>query len=227
MICEANLWIYSPRPNSGSIAILSGSCLTHLSRLEPQSFDGLITSPPYCNRYDYTRTYALELAFLDTDEEQLRDLRQQWFPAQSRIETNCTWPPNFLRISSLKRRRRSRNRKLLRRILQYLEGCKAAKLLNNNGIPRMVWIYFRAMGLVIFACARVLKTGAPLSWSTIICATAGAAVPVDLILSDIAEHAGFDVETIWVLPIGKGNSSQQMGKHGRDELRKCVYISTP
>ena len=49
-------------------------------------------------------------------------------------------------------------------------------------------------------------------------------MPVDLILSDFAEHAGFEVETIWVLPVGKGNSSQQMGKHGRDELRKCVYV---
>ena len=49
-------------------------------------------------------------------------------------------------------------------------------------------------------------------------------VPVDLILSDFAEAAGFDVEAIWVLPKGKGNSSQQMGLHGRQELRKCVYL---
>lgn len=52
----------------------------------------------------------------------------------------------------------------------------------------------------------------------------GAAVSVDLILSDIAEQASFEIETIWVLPIGKGNSSQQMGKHDRNELRKCVYV---
>ena len=53
---------------------------------------------------------------------------------------------------------------------------------------------------------------------------AGANIPVDLILSDIAQGAGFDVEKIWVLPTGKGNSSQQMGTHGREELRKCVYV---
>jgi len=52
----------------------------------------------------------------------------------------------------------------------------------------------------------------------------GAAIPVDLILSDFAEQAGFDVEAIWVLPTGKGNSSQQMGLHGREELRKSIYI---
>jgi site-specific DNA-methyltransferase (cytosine-N4-specific) len=49
-------------------------------------------------------------------------------------------------------------------------------------------------------------------------------IPVDLILSEIAQRAGFDVEVIWVLPIGKGNSSQQMRAHGREELRKCVYV---
>lgn len=52
----------------------------------------------------------------------------------------------------------------------------------------------------------------------------GAHVPVDLILSEIAKRAGFDVESIWVLPRGKGNSSQQMGMYGREEIRKCVYV---
>jgi hypothetical protein len=53
---------------------------------------------------------------------------------------------------------------------------------------------------------------------------AGASVSVDMILSSIAQRLGFNVENILVLPNGKGNSSQQMGEHGRDSLRKCVYI---
>ncbi len=53
---------------------------------------------------------------------------------------------------------------------------------------------------------------------------AGASIPVDLILSDIAAELGFNVDKILVLPNGKGNSSQQMGAHGRDLLRKCVYV---
>jgi len=36
-----------------------------------------MTSPPYCNRYDYTRTYALELALLGIDEQGLLRLRQE------------------------------------------------------------------------------------------------------------------------------------------------------
>ena len=53
---------------------------------------------------------------------------------------------------------------------------------------------------------------------------AGASISVDVILSDIAQSLGFAVENIMALPNGKGNSSQQMGTHGREALRKCVYI---
>ena len=41
---------------------------------------------------------------------------------------------------------------------------------------------------------------------------------------EIAEDIGFKVKRILVLPQGKGNSSQQMGRHGRESLRKCIYI---
>ena len=51
----------------------------------------------------------------------------------------------------------------------------------------------------------------------------GEEVPVDLILSDYAEQSGFRCENIWTLPRGKGNSSQQMKRFGRREIRKCVY----
>jgi len=53
---------------------------------------------------------------------------------------------------------------------------------------------------------------------------AGASISVDMILSSIAESLGFYIENILILPDDKGNSSQQMGKHGREPLRKCVYV---
>jgi DNA modification methylase len=213
-----------PEPEAGKIEVLHGSCLNHLPRLEPRSFDGLITSPPYCNRYDYTRTYALELALLGTTEEQLRKLRQEMVSCTVENREKMGLKANFDPALFTRAEKAFKGQELLARILQYLEARKEAKVLNNNGIPRMVRNYFREMALVIFECARVLKPGAPLVMVNDNVRYEGASVPVDLILSDIAEHAGFEVETIWVLPVGKGNSSQQMGKHGRDELRKCIYI---
>ncbi|HHN45829.1 MAG TPA: site-specific DNA-methyltransferase [Planctomycetes bacterium] len=67
-----------PVPGSRAHVLLhAGSCLDALPKLKPKSYDCLITSPPYCNRYDYTRTYALELALLGIDEMGLTNLRQK------------------------------------------------------------------------------------------------------------------------------------------------------
>ena len=56
--------------------LLKGSCLEVLPQLESRAYSGIITSPPYCNRYDYTRTYALEHALLGVNEIGLAGLRQ-------------------------------------------------------------------------------------------------------------------------------------------------------
>ena len=51
----------------------------------------------------------------------------------------------------------------------------------------------------------------------------GELLPVDLVLSEIAEAAGFRVEEIIVARY-KGNSSQQMGKYGRVPVRESVVV---
>ena len=49
--------------NFDSINLTEGSVLKLLPEIPSKTINIVITSPPYCNRYDYTRTYALELAF--------------------------------------------------------------------------------------------------------------------------------------------------------------------
>lgn len=113
---------------------------------------------------------------------------------------------------------------LLQAILAYLESQKELDLLNNDGIPRMVRGYFYEMACIIAECARVLKAVAPLIMVNDNVRYAGASVSVDIILTELAQALGFVAEQILVLPNGKGNSSQQMGAHGREPLRKCVYV---
>ena len=88
----------------------------------------------------------------------------------------------------------------------------------------MVRNYFKELAVVIFQCAKLLKPGSCFVMVNDNVRYQGINIPVDLILSGIAQRAGFDTQVIWVLPIGKGNSSQQMRMHGRAELRKCVYV---
>lgn len=205
----------------GAIHLHGGSCLALLPELPSATYSAVITSPPYCNRYDYTRTYALELAVLGIEERTVVELRQSMLSctvenrAKNLLAMNEGWGNA---IAAVDRQR------LLQRILDYLDRQNEQGLLNNSGIVRMVRGYFYEMACVVAECGRLLQPGAPLIMVNDNVRYAGAAISVDTILSSIAEELGFLCERIMVLPDGKGNSSQQMGAHGRQELRKCVYI---
>jgi len=210
-----------PNDSAGLIRLFSGSNLDILPTIVDSSYDAIFTSPPYCNRYDYTRTYALELALLGIDDEQLKSLRQQMLSstvenrAKELLDMKSDWVLP-LRIT--------RDNQVLHEIIEDLNRLKINGLLNNAGIPRMVKGYFEEMSCIIFESYRVLKKDARLFMVNDNVRYSGISIPVDLILSTIAEKIGFNIEEIIVLKNGKGNSSQQMGKHGRDELRKCIYI---
>ena len=205
----------------GALTLHTGSCLNVLPKMEDASFDGIITSPPYCNRYDYTRTYALELALLGVNESGIVQLRQDMLSctvenrAKDLIKINPQWESAIVAADY---------EPLLQAILAYLEHEKQSGRLNNNGIPRMVRGYFYEMACVIADCARVLKPHAPVIMVNDNVRYAGVSVSVDVILSNLAQALGFEIEKILILPTGKGNSSQQMGLHGREQMRKCVYV---
>jgi len=112
----------------------------------------------------------------------------------------------------------------LQLIIEYLEYKKSNKELNNSGIPRMVKGYFYEMACVIMECYKILKGNGVMFMVNDNVRYAGASLSVDLILLKIAEDIGFEIKNILTLPNGKGNSSQQMGLHGREVLRKCVYV---
>lgn len=203
------------------INLLPGSCLKILPAIADNTYNAIITSPPYCNRYDYTRTYALELALLGVGEADLVNLRQEMLSctvenrAKDLLVLNEDWSSAITAAD---------NQQLLQSILTYLEDQKLQGHLNNNGIPRMVRGYFYEMSCVIQECLRVLKPNGVMIMVNDNVRYAGASISVDLILSDIAHNLGFYIEKIMILPSGKGNSSQQMGVHGREPLRKCVYV---
>jgi len=215
------LELFSLKKNQGQIHLRKGSCLKIMPFLPNAVYDAVITSPPYCNRYDYTRTYALELALLGISEQELINLRQEMLSCtvenrpKDLLAINQDWELAVKVADS---------QTLLQAILKYLDDQKVRGLLNNKGIPRMVRGYFYEMACVIQECFRVLKPGAFLFMVNDNVRYAGASISVDMILSDFAEKLGFVVESILVLPNDKGNSSQQMGNHGRDPLRKCVYV---
>ena len=214
---------------SRNVDVIAGSCLKELPKLPTASFNLVITSPPYCNRYDYTRTYALELAFMGYNEETIKQLRQTLLSATVENKTKRHQLAHEYRSRKQTDRYNSAvaaftNQQALQEVLTLLYEAQKEGTLNNDNIPFMVENYFFEMNFVIRELARVLAPGGYIVMVNDNVQYIGEEVPVDLILSDFASSAGLMVDHIWVLPRGKGNSSQQMGAHGRNELRKCVYI---
>jgi len=221
--------MYKDSKNINSIKVIEGSCLDEIPLMTKDKFNLIITSPPYCNRYDYTRTYALELAFMGKDDEAVKDLRQCMLSCTVENKSKKQAFEDYYNRKGDGRafkeiQRRFDNQKELKEIIQNLINARDEDKLNNNNIPNLVENYFYELNVLIGEFYRILKPGGRVIMVNDNVQYNGDEIPVDLILSDFASMAGFTIEHIWILPNGKGNSSQQMGVHGRNELRKCVYV---
>jgi hypothetical protein len=97
------------------------------------------------------------------------------------------------------------------------------KKLNNPRIPHMITAYFVDMEKAITEWSRILAPGARVALVVDNVRFEGEMVPVDLVLSEIAERHGFVAEEIIVARY-KGNSSQQMGRYGRVPVRESVVV---
>ncbi len=226
---QQQLFTEVPPSQYHEIQLQQGSCLELLPLLPGESIDLVVTSPPYANRYDYTRTYALELVFLGCTGQDVKCLRQSLLSCtvenkskRDRLEqmyTHLHRQPDFMRIDTI-----FQNQQALQEVLAILDQYRVAGKLNNDGIVRLVHNYFYEMTCVVFELARLLKPGGIVALVNDNVRYIGEEIPVDIILSDIAATCGLTTRHIWTLERGKGNSSQQMGQHGRYELRKCIYV---
>jgi len=209
--------------------LIKGTVLETLPRLEREQFDAVITSPPYCNRYDYTRTYALELAFLGAGEQEVKNLRQELLSCT--VESHSKMPRLQAFYSSIGRQADFETivsvintNAALQEVFSAIRARGARGDLNNQGVIRMVEGYFTELAFVIFELWRVCCPGAHVTIVNDNVRYGGELIPVDLLMTDLAAEYGFCPKTVYVLPQRKGNSSQQMGKYGREANRKIVTV---
>ncbi len=208
--------------------LMEGSTLYILSSLAEEQFAGVITSPPYANRYDYTRTYALELAYLGV-KERIFDLRQSLLSCtvenRSKVKELCSY---YESIGASKRfdaiMRVIEHNAALKEINQALQVRQKREEINNRGVLTMIENYFTELTFIFAELFRVCRPGAHVAFVNDNVRYAGEIIPVDLLCTNLAEQLGFEPVRVYVLPQRKGNSSQQMGKIGRAALRKSITI---
>ena len=205
------------------------SCLVELPLLANESINGVVTSPPYCNRYDYTRIYALELAYLGMGENEIRQARQDLLTCTVESKPKLGFLKDY--YSSIGKEAEYNwvidiinSNAALKEIMSALEFRNNKGDVNNKGVLKMVKGYFDELTFIYFELFRLCKHGASVAFVNDNVRYAGEVIPVDFISTELACQIGFKPKKIYTLKQQKGNSSQQMKKFGRIPLRKSITI---
>ena len=206
-----------------------GSVLFKIPQKESDSINAVITSPPYCNRYDYTRTYGMELAYLGKSDSDIRNLRQELLSCtvenKTKIERLKDYYETIGRLDDFKTILNViQSNKVLQEVNNALNARNNNGEINNKGVLKMVDGYFTELGFLFAELFRVCKSGAYVAFVNDNVRYAGEVIPVDYLTTDLAEQLGFRAVKIYTLKQQKGNSSQQMAKYGRVALRKSITI---
>lgn len=219
----------TPRPTRTRCNFIEGSALFEMTSIETNSVNGVVSSPPYCNRYDYTRTYAMELAYLGVSDAEVRKMRQDLLSctveSKSKIEilkehySTIGREQDFNKIYDI-----IKSNPVLNEILDALKQRHKNGEVNNKGIIPMVEGYFTELTFIFAELFRVCTSGARIAFVNDNVRYAGEVIPVDYLTTMLAESLGFIPEIVYTLKQQKGNSSQQMKKYGKVNLRKSITI---
>lgn len=217
--------------NEAKIQFKQSSVLFELPKQPSDTLKGAITSPPYCNRYDYTRTYALELVYLGLSEESIKDMRQALLSCTVENKPKIDALREFYKEIGAEDRfdhiySTIQANKAFSEIIAAMNVRKSRGDLNNKGVTRMIEGYFTELAFIYAELYRTCKRGAKVAFVNDNVRYGGEVIPVDFLSTSFAEQFGFKPEVIYCIKQQKGNSSQQMKKFGRVPLRKSVTVWT-
>jgi len=218
-------------PNETDLQFVEGNALYELPKHNDGILNGVITSPPYCNRYDYTRTYALELAYLGITDEKLKKLRQELLSCTVENKPKIDYiKENYEKLGKKKDFDKIlkiiEKNKTLAEVNQSLQERSKKGDINNKGVLRMVDGYFTELCFIYAELYRLCKSGAKVAFVNDNVRYGGEVISVDYISTELAEQIGFKPLKVYSLKQQKGNSSQQMAKFGRVAVRKSITVWT-
>jgi hypothetical protein len=196
------LW---PKTNARATILQGDARELCLPRKHLGAVSAVITSPPYLNRYDYSRTYALELCLLSVKSHQdMVSVRHSLLRSHIESKEHDGKAVGMPALDEVLREVRS-------------------KPLNNERLPIMIQAYFEDMNLVIQNMSQYLKRRGRAALVVANAQFNGENVPTDLMLCELAERHGLSTESILVTRY-KGNSSQQMAIYGRRPVRETILL---
>ena len=153
------------------------------SKIEDNSIDLIITSPPYLNSRDYTDTYMLELRTLNftLTNTDVRKLRERTLRSHVQIK----WKDSDMV-----------DNQMLRRTLLDLKNAASVESMWNNSIIDMVRLYFVDMKIIFDSMYKKMKKGGRVYFNVSNSAYFKILVNTLEICSSLAEDTGFKVKEI-------------------------------
>lgn len=193
---------------SGQTKIVQGDARKELGRLRSTEvrYDGVLTSPPYLNSFDYTDIYRPELMLLNIVRNS-RELRKIRFNTL-RSHVQVAWKPSA-----------PLNVPLLRKKIEAIDGSG----LWCGRIPEMINAYFVDLDRIIELCSARMRVGATAGFVVADSAYCGVVIPVDLILSEILERRGFVTRKITLFRQTLGNGHHQM--RSTERLKEVMIVA--
>lgn len=173
-------------------------------KLKSNSAGIVLTSPPYLNRYDYTRIYALEMALIGLTDNDVKVIRKNTL--KSHVEAKHKMFP-----------------KLQSEILDKLMSKINTSTLTNENIPEMILGYFHDIAWNISESKRILKKNGIAAYVVGNCRFSGHHVEVDSIIAEIGSNIGLNLENI-IVAKARGSSVQQVYKYGEIPLRESIIV---
>ena len=170
--------------------------------------DGVITSPPYANRHDYSRVFHIELLLLGLTEPSVTKLRHE--SIRSHVEAR---DPDGFSVSL----ESYRTPEALKTVLDSLP---------SDADPRIEPLlkgYFEDIYLSLLEVGRILRCGGRAAYVLGNVRHAGVMVPVDEITAELSSQAGLIFDAAWIMRL-RGNSAQQMGQYGREPARETIVL---
>ena len=198
----------------GRTRVVQGDARKDLGRVgsPDELYDGLLTSPPYLNSFDYTDIYRPELLLLKAarNSAELREIRFTTL----RSHVQVAWAPS-----------RALAIPLLRRKIEAIESVGSW----CGRIPEMINAYFVDLDRVIEQCSKRLKVGATAGFVVADSAYCGIVIPVDLILSKILKRRGFVTKktTLFRETLGNGNHQVRSSERLKEVIVVAEYRGEP
>ena len=194
---------------NGNRLFYEGDSRKSFEKIESNSVDLAVFSPPYLNSFDYSDIYRPEL-FLGgyvTNNDELRLIRKDTLRSHVQYKWNTQDKSDSIWAQNIA-----------------AQVNDHSQILWNKNIPQMIDAYFYDMEKILHELYRVATNGAQMWFVVSTSAYAGIEIPVDLILADIAARQGWNLLNVNALRKLRTSSQCASEEVRKIRLRESLVI---